>query len=484
MDGDAQGRRRLLKLTIAGATLAAGLVAVPAAYAATAQTGFVQVCKAASGAGVTGTFQFKIAGVAAPVAVPVGGCSKSIKVTAGKVAVTEVAQPGVAVASVATDPVGRVVSANLAAGRAVVKVPAGSVHSQTKVTFTNKAVGYVQVCKKAAAGDSLTGTFAFAVTSGASTTTVNVAVGACSRAVQLAPGTATVTEATKTGAALAAIDVVPADRAVSSDVAKRTATVKVVQGAATAATVVTFTNKTVPPPPTGTLRVCKVAGAGVVAGQEFTFTIGSATATVKAGACGSPMTLPVGNVTVKETAVKGFAVSAITVTGAGSLVSSDLATGTAVVKVVAGATDVNVTNKVVPTGCVRSSGYYANHEDAVKKLLAANGGTLSIGGVALTAAQIDAIYGRSSSNFLNQVSAQLITARLNQLGGASAPAAVQAAIDAAQALEKAAGGPLTGTATPQTKVVVGGVTYTASQLVATLSAYNEGTAAGGPATCA
>jgi hypothetical protein len=221
----------------------------------------------------------------------------------------------------------------------------------------------------------------------------------------------------------------------------------------------------------------------VAAGTEFAFTVGTTAVKAKAGACSAPLTLPVGEVTVKETVPAGYALTAVAVTGVGSLVSSDVAKATAVVKVVTGATDVSFTNKKLVFGCVRSRGYYANHEDAVAKLLTANGGTLSIGGVALTAAQVHAIYGRSSSNFLNQVSAQLITARLNQLGGASTPAAVQAAIDAAQALEKAAGGPLTGTATADTKVTVAGVTYTASQLVATLGAYNEGTAAGGPGSC-
>ena len=75
-----------------------------------------------------------------------------------------------------------------------------------------------------------------------------------------------------------------------------------------------------------------------------------------------------------------------------------------------------------------------------------SGGTLTIGGTALTAAQIDEIFGRNASNYLNQVSQQLIAARLNQLSGASTPAAVQTAINAAQALVQASGGPVSGTA--------------------------------------
>jgi hypothetical protein len=476
--------RRLMAVLVAIGAAVAAMVIIPVAYAVTTPTGFVKICKAASGPGVTGSFQFKVQGVATPVAVPVGGCSKSIKVASGRVTVTEVEQVDFDVVAVGTDPVGRVVSANLAARKATVKVPAGSVKSQTVVTFTNKLVpkGFVQVCKKAASGDSLTGTFAFAIAAGGTTTSTTVAVGACSASIRVPAGQATVTEAAKTTAAVSAIDVAPADRAVSSSVPNRTATVKVVAGAASTQTVVTFTNKTVPPP-TGTLRVCKVAGPGVSTGQEFSFTVGTATTTAKAGSCSAPLTLPTGNVTVTEKVPAGFAATAIAVTGAGSLVSSNVGTATAVVKVAVGATDVSFTDKTVPTGCVRSKGFYRNHPDGVKALVTRNGGTLLIGGVALTSAQIGAILDRSSTNFLNEVSQQLITARLNQLSGASTTAAVQAGIDAAQALVKQQGGPLTGTATPTTKVVVGGVTYTASQVVGILGAYNEGTAAGAPGAC-
>jgi len=119
----------------------------------------------------------------------------------------------------------------------------------------------------------------------------------------------------------------------------------------------------------------------------------------------------------------------------------------------------------------------------VSKLVAKNGGSLVIGGVSLNASQVTAIYKRNSDNYLDQVSQKLLTARLNQISGASTPADTQKAIDAAQALEKAAGGPLTGKATPSTKVTSGGVTYTASQLVGLLASYNGGTS-GGPTACA
>jgi hypothetical protein len=371
--------RRSIAAVAAFAAAIAGLALPSAAHATGTTTGVLEVCKVASGAGVTGTFQFTVSGIAAPVSVPVGGCSNPLTVTAGQVTVTEVARAGFVVETITTSPVERLVSKDIAAGRAVVTVPVGTVANQTIVTVANKTA----------------------------------------------------------------------------------------------------------PPPKGTVKVCKVAGPGVAAGEEFAFTVGTTATTAKAGSCSLPITLPVGNVTVRETLPSGYEVTAITVTGAGALVSSDLPAASAVITVAVGVTEVTVTNKKPPkvTGCTLTKGYYKNHPDVVATLLAGNGGTLTIGGTALTAAQIDEIFGRNASNYLNQVSQQLIAARLNQLSGASTPAAVQTAINAAQALVQASGGPVSGTAQSQTTVVYGGVTYTASALVGVLSGYNEGTAAGGPPHC-
>ncbi len=77
---------------IACAALVTGVIVVQAAQAVTAPTGFVKVCKAASGTGVTGSFQFNVQGGTNPVTVPVNGCSASIKVSAGQITVTEIEQ--------------------------------------------------------------------------------------------------------------------------------------------------------------------------------------------------------------------------------------------------------------------------------------------------------------------------------------------------------------------------------------------------------
>src|SRR5256886_10140866 len=269
--------RRLIRAAVVGGALAVGAVAIPAAYAATTPTGFLQVCKAGTSTAVTGSFQFTVSGVSAPVTVPVGGCTAPIKVNHGTVTVTEVARTGFTLAAVSASPDGRLLSKDLATGKATVKVNAGNEASRSKVTFTNKL--------------------------------------------------------------------------------------------------------TPPPPPTGTLRICKVAGTGVAVGTEFGFTVGTTKATVKAGACSAPLTLPVGNVTVKEIPVNGYGLGVVAVTGAGALGGSDLVAGSAVVQVAARATDARVTNQaVVVTGCVRGPAYYKNHPDVVKKLVTANAGSPAVGG--------------------------------------------------------------------------------------------------------
>jgi len=222
---------------VAAAVVAAGMSVGTSAYA-TGNTGALEICKTASGSGVTGDFEFTVAGVPGTTKVPVGGCSQAITVTAGDVVVTELARAGFVVAGITATPAGRLVSMDLTARTAKVKVTPGT-RDQTIVTFSNK----------------------------------------------------------------------------------------------------------VQPPKTGVVKVCKKAGPGVSVGQEFTFTVGTTTTTAKAGSCSLPITLPVGNVTIREQVAASYEVTAIEVTGAGSLVSRDLTTATAVVGVAAGVTDVTYTNK-------------------------------------------------------------------------------------------------------------------------------------------
>lgn len=568
--------------------LGLGLVgAVGAPAVATGSTGTIEICKTGTGPGVSGSFEFTVSGLAGQTfAVPVGQCSQPITVTAGQVTVTESAREGYQLAGVGSLPAGALVSSDLAARTATVTVAAGDVSNQTIVTFTNKVVekGYLEVCKKAAAGTTLTGTFTFSVAAGSTTHTVAAPVGGCSAPLALPAGTATITEAVRSDAELTAIEVTPSGRIVgTADLATRSVTVTIVAGDLATQTIATFTNKPKPQPkglikvckaattdvPAGTtfaftvngaavsvqagscslpveaaigtavvteaaatgysvsaidvspaaalvskdlatrtasvtvtdsqvtevtftnktakgwLKVCKAAGRGVVAGQVFDFTVAGTSIQVQAGYCSLPMELPVGNVTVDEVVPAGYRVSDITEAGSGALVSTDLEAGSAVVTVAEGVTEVTVTNVKKPrvTGCTLTKGYFKNHRAVVAALLDASGGTLLVGGVQLTAAQIDQLFDRSSKNYLNQVSQQLMAALLNQLRGASTPTAVQTAINAAALLIDQNGGPLSGSADSQTSVVYNGVTYTASQIVAVLSSYNQGSAPGGPAHC-
>ena len=107
---------------------------------------------------------------------------------------------------------------------------------------------------------------------------------------------------------------------------------------------------------TGVVEVCKNPSQDV-AGKMFSFTVTptggqSQSVSVTADAtnieCSSPLTVPAGQVTVAEGASVGFATSAISVSGGGSLVSSDTGKQSAVVNVTAGdtstQTDVFFTN--------------------------------------------------------------------------------------------------------------------------------------------
>jgi hypothetical protein len=107
---------------------------------------------------------------------------------------------------------------------------------------------------------------------------------------------------------------------------------------------------------TGVIEVCKNPSQDV-AGKMFSFTVTpsggqSQSVSVTADAtnieCSSPLTVPAGQVTVAEGTSVGFTASAISVSGGGSLVSSDTANQSAVVNVAAGntstQTDVFFTN--------------------------------------------------------------------------------------------------------------------------------------------
>jgi hypothetical protein len=133
--------------------------------------------------------------------------------------------------------------------------------------------------------------------------------------------------------------------------------------------------------------------------------------------------------------------------------------------------------------CTLTKGFFRNHPAATAGIIADLGGTLTIGGTALTAAQVQAILNATpgmpgnvtfTPNSLLNLTQQLITTLLN-LHGAAAPAEVQAAIDAVQAgvtITIGAGGQISIT-TSLSKSEIGSLT-------ATLSSFNEGMVPGFP----
>ncbi|HJU00871.1 MAG TPA: hypothetical protein VJ966_06640 [Actinomycetes bacterium] len=574
------------------------------AYAADPQTGTgtLEICKLASGKGVAGNFAFRIEGRPGTIDVPVGGCSLPVTVPVGQANVTEVARPGFSVAAISAIPTTRLAQSDPTAGTAKVDIVAGGVENQTILTFTNKArpKGWLEVCKVKPAGDSLTGRFNFTVSqAGSPTRTVTVPVGGCSMAMQLPTGPATVTEVARTGAQLVGVAATPANRLIGpADLPNRTANVQIVEGDLSSQTIVTFTNKNVPPPPKnglvkickkagpgvtpgstftftlatradrsvdvkagscsapqevpvgnltvtekatnglrvsditvdpagarvgnadltagtvtvaveasrvvtevtftnrknepGTLKVCKVAGTGVVPGTPYHFTVGSTPVRVRAGSCSLPMSAPAGNLAITEASAEGTRVTDITVAGAGSLVSRNLNDRTATVNVASGAITEAVFTNTRPSnpvrGCVWTVKYYKRHGRVIAKLVPSGG--LTVGSDKLSARQAQwALKAGLRRNFRFRLQSELIAALLNQLGGASTPAKVQAAIDAAQLLLSHGDGALhkgkwntleTGSGTT---VRWKGRTSKAVQLRDVLRDYNQGKLHGCPDTC-
>jgi Ice-binding-like len=213
-----------------------------------------------------------------------------------------------------------------------------------KVTLTKGAPsGYIEICKHAGS-PGVKGIFTFTVGSH----TVRVPVGACSPLISVPSGSATITEVRRAPDYLASCRTDPSSRLISCDLRAQTATVTVVGGSSAQQTVVIFTNRN--HVPTGVIKVCKVAGAGVRVGTLIHFTVNGHAITVPAGPapggyCVLAGQLPLGTqATIIERIPAGEHVSAITASPANRLISADLTTGTAVAHVGRGFIDVTFTD--------------------------------------------------------------------------------------------------------------------------------------------
>jgi hypothetical protein len=205
------------------------------------KTGYIEICKQAQGTGLDhDVFTFSVQGKT--VRVPVGACSPSLKVTSGNVTVTEVSRAGSTLVAVATIPVNRLISDNLPARTAVVKVVPGGVSRETIVTFTNKVkpgTGLVKVCQVAGSGVSVGTNFMFTV----GTTPVTVPAGPepggyCEIVGKFPFGDQTITQSIPAGDAVSSIVTAPARRQVSKNLKAGTVTIDVGSGV----TEVTYTD--------------------------------------------------------------------------------------------------------------------------------------------------------------------------------------------------------------------------------------------------
>jgi hypothetical protein len=177
------------------------------------ESGIVKVCKVAGPGVAVGTnFSFKV-GANVPVVVPAGpapGGYCNLLGTFGvgsTITVTEAAVSGTQVTGISAEPSSRLVSSNLPARTASVKVGTGV----TEVTYTNAKVvaektGYIEICK-AAESPTQPIAFQFAVTGVSGL--VTVPAGACSAAIQVPAGSVTITEQLVSGWMLASCSAVP-----------------------------------------------------------------------------------------------------------------------------------------------------------------------------------------------------------------------------------------------------------------------------------
>src|SRR5450631_3344742 len=106
--------------------------------------------------------------------------------------------------------------------------------------YGSARAGTIEICKDASPVGSLSGLSTFTIAGQAGT--VGVLVGACSPAIQLPDGFATITELAQPGASLLGVSTFPGDRLISFDAATESAVVLIAPGDISTQTLITFTN--------------------------------------------------------------------------------------------------------------------------------------------------------------------------------------------------------------------------------------------------
>jgi hypothetical protein len=223
------------------------------------------------------------------------------------VGVAEAPVAGTTVTAIVCVPAAACGTPDLTNGRVTAAVSTGAT---TEVDYTNRStVGTLKVCKVAGTGIAAGTDFTFAVTIGTQTPrTITVAAGSCTTLPSIPEGPVTVAETLDSSFRVFSISCAPG--CIDIDLNGGAASLTIVANTEKS---VTFTNET----NLGTIKVCKVAGTGVAAGTDFTFTVRVGTQaplamTIAAGDCATiPDVVDGTSVTVAETLDTSFRVFSI-----------------------------------------------------------------------------------------------------------------------------------------------------------------------------
>jgi len=221
----------------------------------------------------------------------------------------------------------------------------------TTATFTNQALGTIEVCKKAYDPETATQTFQFSVNGGAA---FNVKAGQCSPPIPVPAGTATVFELAKTNFNLVSVTAVGPSGESRVLVAGNPVTVSVPFGGVENETLVTFKNAV----NTGRFKICKTSSDPGLDGITFAFTWTgktSGSANLKPGECSAfsgsiPVVDPSGNpypINVTEAPFAGTQVTSITIQN-GAITASNNSAGTATINIKQGTTILTYNNERTP----------------------------------------------------------------------------------------------------------------------------------------
>jgi hypothetical protein len=227
--------------------------------------GTLKLCKVA-GVGVNAgtSFTFTISGTTSrTVTVAAGSCELVQTIPEGSIRVTETLPSGVKVSAISCNPACDQIDLNGSTAQLTI---VGGATSEVDVTDTG-TVGKVTVCKNAGTGIDTGTEFTFTVTVGNETPfDIKVTAGGLCTTVKNVPDGTDVQVAEQASTAYRIQSIACNPGCKSIDLGGGSV---VITAVANGEKFVTFTNET----NLGSVRICKDAGTGIPAGQQFTFTV-------------------------------------------------------------------------------------------------------------------------------------------------------------------------------------------------------------------